>query len=41
MDRVKFDPKELEPVSYIPSNIPGAAPTPVFNTPSLARKTSR
>lgn len=37
MERVKFDPKELEPVGYVPGPFPGTPPTPVFNTP-ISRK---
>ena len=33
MDRIKFDPKELEPVGYIPSPIPGEKGLPILNTP--------
>lgn len=37
MDRVPFDPKELEPIGYVPGPFPGLPPTPVFNTP-ISRK---
>ena len=37
MERIPFDPKELEPLGYIPAPFPGEAPTPVFNTP-ISRK---
>ena len=37
MDRVKFDPKELEPIGYFRGANPKAPPTPVFNSP-ISRK---
>lgn len=37
MDKVKFDPKELEAVEIIPAGFPGRPPIPVFNTP-ISRK---
>jgi hypothetical protein len=37
VERVAFDPKELEPVGYVPDIFPELPPTPVFNTP-ISRK---
>lgn len=40
MDRVKFDPKEMEPIGYIPS-FPGAPPIPRYNSPITCRENYR
>ena len=37
MERVKFDPKELEPVGYYQGFNPKAPPTPVYDFP-ISRK---
>lgn len=37
MERIKFDPKELGPVGFIPSPIPGEKGIPILKTPILPR----
>ena len=33
MNRIPFDPKELEPIGFNPGFGPNMKPTPIFNTP--------
>ena len=37
MEKIPFDPKELEPIGFSPAPLPFLPPTPIFNSP-ITRK---
>ena len=37
MERIPFDPKELEPIGYAPAFFPSMPPIPIWNTPISPR----